>query len=247
MWVTSAYVQKVNGDYINETAMSFANGCRQLGLHVETFEAESLKHVQLPREAVVHGYVGVVKRALAALGVSEVVPRVDGFPPAELLPHYGRRLWTSTLGALRVHEGHPVFIKPLHQVKAFTGHVRGGLLSGLAETGYLPDDFEVVCSDVVDFTSEYRLFVHDGLLVDARPYRGDFTVPVDFDVALQCVRDYKSAPVAYSLDLGVTRDGQTLVVEVNDAWALGGYGIAAVPYAQMVCSRWEQMVGLSGT
>lgn len=41
---------------------------------------------------------------------------------------------------------------------------------------------------------------------------------------------------------GVTREGATLVVEMNDGYALGCYGLAAVPYAQLLEARWQEMV-----
>lgn len=246
MRIESAYVQKRGGEYLNETSYSFANGCRLLGVHVETFEEEALKHVSLPREAVVHGTVRVVKNALRALGVEEPVPRVDGMPPAELLPFYGRRVWTSTLGEIRRRwpEGAPLFIKPLKEHKAFTGFVMTGEFRDLIPTASFPDEMEVLCSEVVDFVSEYRLFVHNGLIVDCRRYNGDFTRLVDFDVAQDCIRWYKDAPVSWSLDLGVTRKGATSIVEINDAFALGSYGMASRPYAMMVIDRWCQMVGV---
>jgi hypothetical protein len=37
-------------------------------------------------------------------------------------------------------------------------------------------------------------------------------------------------------------DGSTVVVEVNDAYALVSYGLPSIPYAQMIDARWQQMV-----
>ena len=140
-------------------------------------------------------------------------------------------------------DNHHVFIKPLHVHKAFTGHVTSGSIANLIQTASMPDDFEVLCSEVVTFASEYRLFVHNGLIVDCRRYRGDFQVLPDFEVALACVGAYQGAPVAYSLDLGVTPEGRTLVVEVNDFFSLGGYGMASIQYAQAVLDRWAELLG----
>ena len=55
---------------------------------------------------------------------------------------------------------------------------------------------------------------------------------------------FTQAPVGYSLDLGVTDDGQTLLVEVNDAWALGAYGTPSIPFTEMIVNRWKEMVGI---
>ncbi len=119
-----------------------------------------------------------------------------------------------------------------------------GNLRDLIQTASFPDEFEVLCSEPVEFVVEYRCFVHKGMIVDCRRYRGDYRRVVDLDVTGQgCVKAYTSAPVCYSLDLGLVSDGRTLVVEVNDAFALGAYGMPSIPYAQMVMDRWEEMVG----
>lgn len=241
-----AYIQKKGGEYVNETAYSFWYGCRQLGIETRPFEAEEVKTLPLTKETLVHGHIGPVKEALHRLGIPEPKPRVDGMPSEDILPYYGRKVWTSTMGEIRTRwsEDRHLFIKPLHVQKAFTGHVTSGQIKDLITTASFPDDFEVLCSEPVEFLVEYRCFVHNGTIVDCRRYRGDYRRVVDIDVTGRgVVRAYKNAPVAYSLDLGLADDDRTLVVEVNDAFALGAYGMPSVPYAAMVIDRWEEMVG----
>jgi hypothetical protein len=45
------------------------------------------------------------------------------------------------------------------------------------------------------------------------------------------------------LDFGVTSDSRTLLVEANDAFALGAHGIDAVAYAKMLEDRWLEITG----
>lgn len=248
MSIDLAYIQKKNGEFVNETAYSFWYGCQLLGIETksfdETFGANNYQNDLVTKDTLVHGHIGPVKKALKYLGI-EPKPRVDGAPPPELLPYYGRNVWTSTMGEIRTHwaEDRHVFIKPLNSQKAFTGHVTSGKIGDLIQTAGFGDDFEVLCSDPVEFIAEYRLFVHHGIIIDCRRYRGDYRRIPDIDTtAVACVKAYKNAPCAYSLDLGVVIDGRTLVVEVNDAWALGAYGMPSIPYAQMVIDRWEEMV-----
>lgn len=111
-------------------------------------------------------------------------------------------------------------------------------------TASCPDDTAILASEVVRFVSEYRLFVHRGEIVGCRHYTGDYATPIDFDVARGAVEAFRSAPVGYSLDMGRTDDGRTLVVEVNDAFALGSYGLPSVRYADLVLDRWAEIVGL---
>ncbi len=51
----------------------------------------------------------------------------------------------------------------------------------------------------------------------------------------------RGAPHAYSLDWGVTDDGRTLLVEMNEGYALGHYGLPPVSYARFLAARWHQI------
>jgi len=41
----------------------------------------------------------------------------------------------------------------------------------------------------------------------------------------------------------VTTAGATLVVEVNDGYALGAYGLMPLAYAKFLSARWAQLSG----
>ena len=243
-----AYVQKIGpnspsaGEYINETAFSFASGCRLMGIEVIPFTAEGLDSLELRKDTLVHGWVGSVRRALKKLGVPE--PHVDGMPPESLKEFYGRKMWATNMLEVRrrMDTDNHIFIKPLNSQKAFTGHVTSGRISDLIQTSNFEDDFKILASEVVDFVSEYRLFVNKRVFIGCRHYRGDWLKYPDFDIAFKCLEAWKEAPISYSLDLGITREGKTLVVEVNDAFALGAYGLPSIPYTQLVIDRWEEMV-----
>jgi hypothetical protein len=71
------------------------------------------------------------------------------------------------------------------------------------------DDTQIWESQVVNFVSEYRVLVHQGLVFACRHYKGDCSVFPNMDVATQATQRFTQAPVGYSLDLGVTDDGQT--------------------------------------
>lgn len=53
---------------------------------------------------------------------------------------------------------------------------------------------------------------------------------------------WQDAPAAYSMDIGVTDNGDTLIVEVNDGYALGSYGLSAYKYATFLQTRCQQLV-----
>lgn len=240
--VDLAYVQKDprTGEFISVNAFTFWQGCRELGVRTAPFDAAQIDELPLAPGTLVYGGVGAVLCALARLGVP--APRVES-APAALRPFFGRRLWATTMGELRASDGGaPVFIKPLRDAKRFTGHVRDGGLRASAMTADVGDEVEVLASEVVAFANEYRCFVHRGAIVGAKQYAGDWRLPPpDFAVADAAVAAFAGAPAAYALDLGVAGDGRTLVVEINDAFALGGYGLGAVPYARMIVDRWLEL------
>ena len=65
----------------------------------------------------------------------------------------------------------------------------------------------------------------------------------DPGVIKRAVRDYKTAPAGYSLDFGVTDTDKTLLIEVNDGYALGSYGLFHVDYAKLLAARWAELTG----
>ena len=43
------------------------------------------------------------------------------------------------------------------------------------------------------------------------------------------------------MDFGVTAQGQTVMIEVNDGYALGSYGLFYPRYAQLLSARWAEL------
>ena len=66
----------------------------------------------------------------------------------------------------------------------------------------------------------------------------------DPEILEQAVKAFKSAPAGYAMDIGVTEKGQTLLVEINDGFALGCYGADPIQYARLLSARWCELVGI---
>lgn len=58
------------------------------------------------------------------------------------------------------------------------------------------------------------------------------------------IEAYVDAPAGCAIDMGVTSGGRTLLVEVNDGYALGCYGMDSVAYALLLAARWAELVGV---
>ena len=125
------------------------------------------------------------------------------------------------------------------KVKAFTGGIVENTkqLELLKHFDNIPDDMEVFTADIVNFISEYRVFVSNGKIYGIKHYKGDFTIFPHIPTVESMVRAYTNCPSAFTLDVGVTDSiYSTKLVEVNDMWAIGSYGLEGKVYA-LLCER----------
>jgi len=58
------------------------------------------------------------------------------------------------------------------------------------------------------------------------------------------VNDYIDIPAACSLDFGITDYGRTLLVEINDGFSIGAYGLDEELYAKFLMARWAEIIGI---
>lgn len=222
-----------------------ATWASEQGWQVERVRAKHLERNQvvLDRETLVVGSIQSVRAALRVLGSS--LPDPDDYPDV-LRPHFHRRTWSSTVGALRtrIDDGAgPVFAKS-KQLKRFTGRVFEHpddlrFISGLSTRT------PIWCSEVVAWRTEWRLFVVDGEVVGQRHYSGEpWTAPDPAVVAdcLQLLAATPDVPAGYAIDLGVLSGGQTAVVERNDGFSVASYGLETSLYARVLIARWTQLL-----
>ncbi len=239
-----AYIQKQDGEFVDINCFTAWQGFKLMGVQTEFFSLKQLidgyMPIPLSKTTLVCGNIGPVKRALKEIGVKE--PIIEDYP-LELKSYLGRKIWSSTLGEIKNYQ-QKIFIKPKIDVKLFTGYVRTGQIKDLFQTAMCPDETEIYVSEVVNFVSEYRVFVNEGLMVGCRHYKGDFTIYPDFEIVSKAINDYISAPIGYSADFGVTDDGRTLLVEINDAFSIGCYGLNNLAYAKMLKDRWLEIVNV---
>ncbi|MFN0077864.1 MAG: ATP-grasp domain-containing protein [Prosthecobacter sp.] len=236
----TAYIQKHQGEFANINTFTAYLGFREKGYELRCFEWEELDHLEISTDTPVSGGIPVVVAALAKLGVP--APELPSIPPV-LQPFAGRKTWLSTMQAARaaVQDGSMIFVKPVPKDrKLFVGTVFRSFRDTIS-TAHVPSDYPVICSDVVDFVSEFRAFVLDGEILDLRHYKGDFRRYPDMTVVDSAVAAYSTAPKAFGIDFGVTSEGRTLLVETNEAYSLGCYGLAALLYSTLLERRWSEL------
>ena len=232
------YIQsREDGIPYNYNVMNAYQSFREMGFEIRHFHDNS-GLCESSREDVVVGCVDTVRSRLHDFGIT--APEIDY--PDELRRYLGRKVWKTKMSVINSDpDKWPVFIKPLED-KQFTGVVVRST-KDLIGCGIAGVDQDIFCSEVVDLVSEWRCFVRYGRILDVRHYSGDWRKHFDHRVIEEAVDGYKNAPAAYSADFGLTSDGRTLLIEVNDGYALGCYGLFYIDYAKMLSARWAELTG----
>ena len=228
-----AFIHAFQGRPWNEECEAAYNGFRKLGVECVLFASnEELDDRQL--EDVVVGGTLIMAHVFHE---NSIKPNVMTYPP-ELARYMGRKIWTTTVSKLK-EEPLPFFVKPLED-KAANGVVVRTWQDAAEYEGLSPDS-QVLCSEVVTFVSEWRCFVRYGKIVGIQFYYGDRDIQYDRTVIDRAVEDYKTIPAGCSLDFGVTNDGRTLLIEMNDGVALGCYGLPDDEYVKLLTARWAEL------
>jgi len=203
------------------------------------------RNLPLSLDSFIAGDMDAMHGAMSQLKID--IPAPNDYPES-LTPFLCRRVWKSTLGEVerRVFDeaGTPLFVKPAARRKNFTGRVVG-LSNDSMQIGAVSRAQEVWCSEVVTWKSEFRVYVIDDNIVGVDHYAGDPDETLDLSRVQKAVMAYRQsgdAPSAYGIDFGILKTGETALVEANDGFSLGAYGIAARPYTDLLVRRWQELL-----
>ena len=226
-------------------------GFRELGAEIIPYHKIDEIYDKVTREDIVLDYIGQCNSIFAKFGIT---PRIPDYPDA-LKPFLGRKIWKDTINSISRSEekwSAGYFVKPIRN-KVFTGKIISSI-SDLVGCGNYSEDYEVLVSEHLDIGAEWRCFIIYDEIVDVRPYgllldrnRKSYKYHYDFkvlDSMLEAFVKWDERSVACSMDICVTKDGQTLLVEINDAYSLGCYGLASIFYAKLISARWSELLGV---
>jgi ATP-grasp domain, R2K clade family 2 len=234
-------IQNKDGEFASVNFAIAYDGFRKMGWEIVPFSRQDNTRLfdLLPKDVVV-GYIEDVNAALSQLGFRSPV---EINYPDELTNFLGRKVWKSYINYVAKHpELWNIFIKPATLTKKFTGRlVRSP--KDLISCGDESEDTEIWCSEPVNFLAEWRCFVRYGEILGVKHYFGDWRVHFDAQVIEKAIAAYTSAPAGYAANFGVTDKGETLLIEVNDGYSIGAYGLFPPDYARLLASRWAQMTG----
>lgn len=205
----------------------------------------------ITKDDLVLGHINMCRAALKHLDVKEPLS-IDY--PSQLDFYLGRsvkrmesyRFKNLLLENEQVGLGNTYFVKPVKN-KIFTGFTCSTLQEYQSKTHGSGSAEWVYVSSFVNFEDEYRVYVYNTDVVEVHQYYAKHwktKVPVDMDTVQFMVGKLKEAkmPRFYSIDVGVDNRGRTLLVECNDGYALGNYGLAPCDYAKMSMERWQEIV-----
>lgn len=232
------YIQKFGGQFIGDYAYAAYEGF-DFKRDYKIICFEDIMEVPLSPFNLVVGCIEDTTKYLQMLG--KEVPKPLNIPD-ELKSFTKRNYEVMTMGKFKKSTTLPIFVKPHDTLKYFPAGVLTKQSSIDTFFNDIPDDFKVLTSEVLDIVTEYRGFVRKGHLVGLKNYIGDFLTFPDTSIILQAIDHYKSAPKSYTIDFGVTSTGETILIECNDGWSVGSYGLDGEIYAGFLMDRWVELV-----
>lgn len=150
--------------------------------------------------------------------------------PKELFGYAGRGIINGTHMELVSLSG-KFFVKSSDKIKGFAGVID----CDNSPVGIPMGNYQI--SEYITIDSEWRAFVYQGKLVGLQNYCGEFTKFPNVNKIKAMINKYKSAPIAYTLDVGINNEG-TFVIEVHDFFSCGLYGFSDYAILPNMHYRW---------
>jgi len=238
-------IQKINREIIHDFSFTLLESARYQNWLQQDKNAVTIKYVNcltndniwffkpFHEHYVPVGSVEFVLSWMKRFGVPTPKPMNV---PKELWSRAGRTVWNGDENGYYKGYGE-LFVKSNDTIKGFKSVIKESY--NLSKGNYQ-------FSEVIDIESEWRAFVYQGKLVGLQNYSGDFTLFPDIDTINKMINTFKSAPIAYTLDVGVKPilevDGsfynKTFVIECHDFFSCGLYGFADHKIYPYMLYRW---------
>lgn len=233
------YFEKLTrGDFSNISVFTAIEAFYNMGF--ELIEVTNIEDIKIKEDHIFLGSINFIHKALRLLNIK--VPEPNDYP-SSLQKFFGRNIYSSTISHVSNNpDSWNVFIKPKGQLKKFTGRLVKST-ADLVGTSDTEEDTPIWISEPIKFIAEWRVFVRYGEVLGVRQYKGDWKCNYDYKIIEAAVAAYSDCPSAYALDFGLTMDGQILVVEANEGYSIGSYGLFYVDYAKLIATRWCELTG----
>jgi hypothetical protein len=155
-----------------------------------------------------------------------------------------REYYLSTISEIKqsVKLDNKHFIKPLI-IKLFTGFVIDQMV--YTSLNNIPDDTEVMVYEPFKYNieSEWRCYIYNNKLQYLANYSGDLLININPNYLNDIINHNKEIfPIAYTIDVGVLSNGENVIIEYNDMWAIGNYGLPNDLYLKMLKQRYFEVI-----
>ena len=165
--------------------------------------------------------------------------------PEILFPFAGRKIVNigSDNDFQKLQKMKDVYAKSLDEIKCQQNGPYYDILSR-----YEPEVFrQMQVSDLIDIQSEWRVFVFHNTIRYMANYAGDCMVFPDAETIIEMVKAYSiESPVTYTLDIAVTKKGETVVIECHRFFSCGLYGYNDYGiYPKMLSQAWFEIKHLN--
>jgi hypothetical protein len=206
-------------------------------------DVQAGKYDVLIKQNLFVGSVEFMREVFNRIGINEISLPENSDRPSKIISLFDAHKIVS--------EGKKIFIKPV-QMKLFTGLVLDGTTYTCLRD--LPGDTQVMCYEPFEgkILSEWRIYVDKGKIVDSKNYSGDFKVQPRYDDIEATLYDNvvkKQFPDTYVADFGVLEiiksSGmyhETVVVEYNDMYSIGNYGLPNDVYLKLLSKRYFEIM-----
>lgn len=244
--ITKAYIHEYGNGKMEPEHLDVKTELEGRGIECELFTTKRLSRDQLTfnNSTLVVGDHPTIQTVFKRIGYSS---SGDCYPKS-LHSYLNREIWGSDLNKLLSSASNKeisnVFVKPKDRAKLFTGFVVNSS-ADLLTLELLPKQTKLYCSQVVDWTSEQRVFVNKSKIVGVKVYEGDHNSELDLTVVERAILDIENSSDrtnAYSLDFGILENGKSTLIEWNDGFAIGSYGLDKTIYTDFLISRWMEIL-----
>jgi len=234
----NVYIRGLNNFPTDDWGMSALMGFRLKGTNVHFYE--NLEEIPLNRNTMVVGYIEDTKWFFEQMNWE--VP-YDLTLPIELwTERYLKRYITKYSSYEDLKNcckiiDFPIFLKP-NNVKSFYPTI----IKNLDDLKPYENCKDFLISELIDIVSEYRCYIIDKKIVGCYNYLGSVYHYPNLSLVDDMIKEFTDAPIGYSIDVAVLKNGETCLIECNDGWSLGNYGLEPKLYTRLLTERWIEIL-----
>ncbi len=229
--IKQGYIHEYGQGRMEPEHRDVLNVLKSRNIPVKLFTSKLLdrRRLDLNLETLVVGEHPIIRKALRYLGIEDLKTNCY---PMSIRKFLKRKIWVSKIGPIidslyRDELGTGVFVKPKESTKEFTGFVLKSYEDQYMFEG-TSKQTQIWCSEVVDIVSEYRVFVNRSQIVGVKNYSGSAEILPNYGFIDDCVKTFNKSEdrtAGYGIDFGIDGKGETFLIEWNDGYSLGSYGL----------------------